>query len=176
MRIFFDRYIKRYAKYEIQKSSKRKNNQERFAGAVGRPFKIDLTYRFVMLLACYHLYITYTLAGFLFDLDQSHICRNIQKIEQLVRKCLPIPQKTFGLTKRQKTFEEIEKYFPGFIAFIDCTEQQIPRPIDNTKRKIFYLDKKIIHAIKTQLMVDNRGFIIHKTRYKKGTGMTMISI
>jgi len=45
-------------------------------------------------LVYYHLYITYTLAdGFLFDLDQSSICRDIQKTERLVRQCIPIPQK-----------------------------------------------------------------------------------
>jgi len=59
----------------------------------GGPFKMDLRNRFVMLLVYYRLYITYTLAdGFLFDLDQSNICRrDIQKIEKLIRICLPIP-------------------------------------------------------------------------------------
>ncbi len=33
------------------------------------------------------------------------------------------------ITKRLKTPEEVEQYFPGFLAFIDCTEQQIPRPV-----------------------------------------------
>ena len=47
----------------------------------GRPFKLDVKDRFLMLLVYYRLYITYTLAGFLFDLDQSNICRDIQKIE-----------------------------------------------------------------------------------------------
>jgi len=83
-----------------------------------------------MVLVYYRLYITYTLAGFLFDLDQSNICRGIQKIESLIRKCIPIPQKTYNITKRLKTTGEVEKYFPGFMAFTDCTEQQIPRPID----------------------------------------------
>src|SRR6185312_483852 len=160
--------LKKYHKHELKRLSNRKENRKRKIGAVGRDFKLNLKDRFLMLLVYYRLYITYTLASFLFDLDQSNICRNIQKIEQLVRKCLPIPQKTYGLTKRLKTPEEIEKYFPGFLAFVDCTEQQIPRPIDNTKRKIFYSGKKKIHTIKTQLMVNNRGFIIHKTRCKKG--------
>ena len=47
----------------------------------GRPFKLDVKDRFLMLLVYYRLYITYTLAGFLFDLNQSNICRDIQKIE-----------------------------------------------------------------------------------------------
>ncbi len=75
-----------------------------------------------MLLVYYRLYITYTLAGFLFDFDQnSNICRDIQKIEGLVRECAPIPQKIYSITKRLKTPEEVEKYFPGFLAFIDFT-------------------------------------------------------
>ena len=77
-----------------------------------------------MLLVYYRLYITYTLAGFLFDLDKSNVCKDIQKIK-LIRKCIAIPQKTYNTTKRLKTLEEeVEHYFPEFIAFIDCTEQQ----------------------------------------------------
>jgi hypothetical protein len=34
---------------------------------------------------------------------------------------MPIPQKTYNITKRLKTQEEVEKYFPGFLAFTDCT-------------------------------------------------------
>ena len=118
---------------------------------------MNLKDRFVMLLVYYRLYITYTLAGFLFDLDQSNICRDIQKIESLIRQCEPIPQKIYKITKRLKTLNEIEKYFPGFLAFTDCTEQQIPRPVDGERRKIFYSGKKKRHIIKNQITVNNRG-------------------
>ncbi len=100
-----------------------KKSRKRDMGAVGRSFKLDLENKFLMLLVYYRLYITYTQTGFLFDLDQSNICRDIQKIEGLIRQCVPIPQKTCKKTKRLKTIEEVEKYFPGFLAFIDCTEQ-----------------------------------------------------
>jgi hypothetical protein len=60
--------------------------KKRHIDAGRRPFKRDLRDRFVMLLVYYRLYITYTLlAGFLFDLDQSNICRGIQKIERQIR-------------------------------------------------------------------------------------------
>ncbi len=121
-----------------------------------------------MLLIYYRLYITYTLAGFLFDLAQSNICRDIQKIESLIRKCVPIPQKIYNKTKRLRTTEEVEKYIPGFLAFTDCTEQQIPRPINNKRRKVFYSGKKKRHTVKMQLTVNNHGFILHKLRYRKG--------
>src|SRR6185437_7877625 len=86
----------------------------------------------------------------------------------LIRKCVPIPQKIYPLTKRLQTPEEVEQYFPGFLAFTDCTEQQIPRPVDNKRKKTFHSGKKKRHTVKTQLMVNNHGLIIHKLRYKKG--------
>ena len=70
--------------------------------------------------------------------------------------------------KRLQTPEEVEKYFPGFLAFTDCTEQQIPRPVDKNRRKIFYSGKKKKHTIKNQITVNNRGYILHKVGYKKG--------
>src|SRR6476661_2318077 len=166
--IYDKKIAKRYGKYEIQRLSKRNKDRERNIGA-GRPFKLDLKNRFFMLLVYYRLYITYTLTGFLFDLDQSNIYRDIQKIEGLVRKCIPTPQKIYPITKRLKTPEEVEKYFPGFLAFIDSTEQQIPRPVDKRRRMVYYSGKKKKHMIKTKLMVNNHGFVIHKLGYKKGS-------
>ena len=156
----------KYKKYEIQRLSL-KRRRERNVGA-GRHFKLIVEDRVIMVLVYYRLYITYTLAGFLFDLDQSNICRGIQKIESLIRKCIPIPQKTYNITKRLKTTGEVEKYFPGFMAFIDCTEQQIPRPIDKRKRKMYYSGKKKRHTVKNQLVVNNKGYIVCKLGHKKG--------
>ena len=67
-----------------------------------------------------------------------------------------------------KTPQEVEKYFPGFMAFIDSTEQQIPRPVDKIRRRTYYSGKKKRHTIKNQLMVNNRGHILHKANHKKG--------
>jgi hypothetical protein len=90
--IYNKKIAKKYKKQEIKRSLyKRKENRKRKYGA-DRYFKLDLKDRFVMLLVYYRLYITYTLAGFLFDLDQSNICRDIQKIEGLVIERVPIPQ------------------------------------------------------------------------------------
>ena len=125
--IFDKKITKRYVKHEIRRLSyKRKKDRKRKYGAIGRHFNLDLKDRFVMLLVYYRLYITYTLRqAFSLILDQkSNICRDIQKIEGLIRQCVPIPQKLYNITKRLKTpAEEVEKYFPGLMAFIDCTEQ-----------------------------------------------------
>jgi DDE superfamily endonuclease/Helix-turn-helix of DDE superfamily endonuclease len=164
----YDRQIsKRYRRHEVRRLSKRKDCRERSIGA-GRRFKLDVKNRFLMLLVYYRLYTTYALAGFLFDLDQSNVCRDIQKIELLVRKCVPIPQKIHRLTKRLRTPDEVEKMFPGFLSFTDCTEQHIPRPESKTRRKAYYSGKRKRHTVKTQIMVNNCGIIIHKTNHKKG--------
>jgi hypothetical protein len=46
-------------------------------------------------------------------------------------------------------------YFPGFIAFIDSTEQQIPRLEDNKRRKAYYSGTKKKHTVELDLMVNN---------------------
>jgi hypothetical protein len=55
----------------------------------------------------------------------------------LARASVSVPQKLYNKTKKLKTpAEEIEKYFPGFLAFIDCTELQIPRPEDKNNIQV----------------------------------------
>ena len=76
-----------------------------------------------------------------------------------------------NITKRLKTPDKVERYFPaGFLAFIVSTsEQQIPRPVNTKRKKEYYSGKKKKHtAVKTQLMVNNHGYIIHKTNHKRG--------
>ena len=70
--IYNKKIAKKYEKHEIKRLSKIKN-RKRDIGAIGRHFKLDVKDRFLMLLVYYRLYITYTLAGVLFDLDQSNV-------------------------------------------------------------------------------------------------------
>jgi hypothetical protein len=67
-----------------------------------------------------------------------------------------------------QTVEEIEVMFPGFKAFLDATEQEIPRPKNKHKPKTHYSGKKKRHAVKTQLTVNQDGLIIHKTKHATG--------
>ena len=61
----------------------------------------------------------------------------------MIRQCLPIPQKTYEITKRLQTPEEVEQYFPGLLSFTDSTEQQIQsRPVDKDRRKITILEAR----------------------------------
>lgn len=124
-----------------------KRNRKRSIGAAGRRFKLVVVKdRVIMVLVYYYrLYITYTLMEYLFNLDQSNVYRDIEKIEGLIRECLPIPEKLYNVTKRLKSIQEVEEYFPGFMAFTDCTEQQIlPRPTKRTSQEVdtLYYSKK----------------------------------
>ncbi len=59
--------------------------------------------------------------------------------------------------------------FSRFLAFIDSTEQQIPRPVDKRSMKIYYsLGKEKRYTAKNQIMVNNYGYIIHKADHRKG--------
>jgi hypothetical protein len=101
-------------------------------------------------------------------MDQSNVCRDIQKIERLIRRCLPIPQKLDNVTKRLKTKEEVEQDSPGFLAFVDCTEQQIPRPKNRLRRRrLYYSGKKKKHTVKNLYAVNEPGLIIYKTKHKQ---------
>jgi len=157
----------KYSEYDIKRLSSRKERRERAVGA-GRRFKLLVKDRVIMILVYYRLYITYTLMEFLFGLDQSNVCRDIQKIERLIRRCLPIPQKLYNITKRLKTREEVEEYFPGFLAFTDCTEQPIPRPAKNRKkRRLYYSGKKKKHTVKNLYTANQKGLLIYKTKRRQ---------
>ena len=157
----------KYSEYDIKRLSSRKERRERAVGA-GRRFKLLVKDRVIMILVYYRLYITYTLMEFLFGLDQSNVCRDIQKIERLIRRCLPIPQKLYNVTKRLKTREEVEEYFPGFLAFTDCTIQPIPRPAKNRKkRRLYYSGKKKKHTVKNLYTANQKGLLIYKTKRRQ---------
>ncbi|MGI0063075.1 MAG: transposase family protein [Nitrosotalea sp.] len=134
----------------------------------GRKFALVLKDRLLMLLVYYRMYTSYTLAGFLFGLDQSNVCRDIRYLEPAVRRCIPIPQKKYADAKKATTLEGLERYFPELKIITDASEQQIPRPQDKKKRKTHYSGKKKRHTVKNQYTINLRGEIIHKPPHSPG--------
>ena len=135
----------------------------------GHPFKLSLPDRLLMLLVYYHLYVSSTLAAYLFDLSQTNVLKNIRKLEPLVSEVLPLPKKQQKKVRRLQTLDEVEAVFPGFKAFLDATEQEIPRPKSKSKRKTHYSGKKKRHTIKTQIAVNKDGLIVHKAGHVRGS-------
>ena len=164
--VIFKEMEPKYEKYEIKRLSSKRNRIERSIGA-GRRFKLTVKDRVIMVLVYYRLYITYTLTEFLFGLDQSNVCRDIQKMEGLIKQSLPIPQKLYKITRRLKTKEEVEQYFPDFMAFVDVTEQPIPRPKNRTRRELWLPGKRKKHTVKNLYTANQKGLIIYKTRRRQ---------
>ena len=154
-----------YSSFEEKRLSRRARKRE--IGA-GHPFKLPLRDRLLVLLIYYRLYVTSTLLGFLFDLGQTNVLKDIRMIEPAVREVLPLPAKVYGKKRKLRTIEELEELFPGFKALIDATEQEIPRPKDKKKRKTHYSGKKRRHTVKTQLAVNAKGLIVHRTNHARG--------
>ena len=99
----------KYYEHERKRLSRRKRKRNVSAG---RPFKLKVKERFVMLLVYYRLYITYTLSGFLFDLDQSNVYRDICMIEPLIKLCIPLPKKLHKRTEEEpRTIDEVEEEY-----------------------------------------------------------------
>jgi len=115
------------------------------------------------------LYVTSTLLSFLFDLGQTNVLKNIRVLEPLLSEVLPLPKKLHKKARWLRTVDEVEELFPGFKAFLDATEQEIPSPKSKLKRKTHYSGKKKRHTVKTQITVNKAGLIVHRTRHARGS-------
>jgi len=149
-----------------QKRLAREDRQRRIGA--GHPFKLPLIDRLLMLLMYYRLYATSTLLGCLFDLGQTNVLKNIRMLEPHVKGVLPLPKKLHQKAGRLGTLDEVEALFPGFTAFLDATEQAIPRPTAKGKRRTHYSGKMKKHTVKTQITVNADGLILHKTPHARG--------
>jgi hypothetical protein len=158
-----------HASYEEKRLHR--DDRKRKIGA-GHPFKLSLKDRLLMLLIYHRLYVTSTLLGFLFNLGQTNVLKNIRMLEPLVTQVLPLPGKIHQRARRLGTLDEVEALFPGFKAFLDATEQEIPRPRDKAKRKTHYSGKKKRHTVKTQITVNADGLILHKTPHAREADTT----
>lgn len=156
---------KQYPEYEEKRLSRK--DRINIIGQ-GRGFKLSLKERLLMLLMYYRLYTSYTLLEYIFNLDQSNVFRDIKQLEPLVKKCMPLPEKIHKRTKRISTIKELLEYYPEMKAFLDATEQEIPRPKNKKKRRTHYSGKKKRHTVKTQLITNKKGLIIHKTKHRPG--------
>jgi hypothetical protein len=156
----------KYIAYEEKRLTKA--DRKRAVGA-GHPFKLSLTDRLLMLIVYYHMYPSSTLLGYLFNISQTSVLKTIRKLEPLVSEVLPLPKLEHDKVRRLQSVDEIEAMFPGFRAFLDATEQEIPRPKAKRKRKTHYSGKRKKHTVKTQLTVNKKGMIIHKTSHVKGS-------
>jgi len=83
---------------------------------LGRDYKLDLSDMVLMLLLYDRSYVTQIFVGYLFGIDDSRVCRIIQRLEPILASVMAI-QKCKKLSK-----EDVES------LLIDATEHPIERP------------------------------------------------
>jgi len=133
---------------EAERERLSRPDRERAIGA-GRKFKLALEDRLLMLLMYYRLYITHEFLGFLFDIDDSNVGRNINPLEPLLAQLFEVERRRIDTDK-----DEIAT------LFFDATEQPIQRPGQKGPRHWgYYSGKQKEHTIKHQIAVDEDGEI-----------------
>lgn len=144
-----------YQVFNRKRLENKNKNRKRRVGA-GSQFSLPLEDRLLMLLIYYRTYSTHILLGFLFNIDDSSVCRNINPLQPILAKIFKIPEKKIDMSE-----DEIMD------LFFDGTEQQTNRPKKGQKR--WYSGKKKRHTIKHQVAVA-------KVKKKKNNEKTKIRI
>ena len=104
----------------------------------------------LLVLVYYRFYVSHTFLGYLFNLDNSNICRHLQRMEPILAKNLAI--------KKDRTLSADE--LTTIIA--DVTEIQTQRPRKN--QRIFYSGNKKRHTQKTETQINKKGKIINVSK------------
>ena len=97
-----------------------------------------------------------TLTGYLFDLDQNTVCRDIQKIDGLIRQYPFL--KNYQMTKRlNRPEEEVEQYFPGFMAFRLYRARNTKTKGQDEKKDILLWQEEKKHTAKNLYAINELG-------------------
>lgn len=166
-----------YARLEREKKCRRP--RQRAVGA-GHPFTLPLPERLLMVLMSLRLYVTETLLGYLFDIDNSTVGRERNhRMMPALLEALPVPlREELGLVgaaqkrggggggggKKIGTLEELLERFPELKeVLVDATEQPVPRPKDALRQRQSYSGKKKRHTCKTQIAAARAGVVLHQS-------------
>lgn len=115
--------------------------------------------RLLVFLVYAKLYPSYLLLEHLVGVDESTICRIIQELAPLLSEKFVIHRRP---GKKLTTLEELKEIIPDLDeVLVDATEQKIPRPEKKRTRKEYHSGKKSAFTLKTQIMTDPRGAILH---------------
>jgi hypothetical protein len=140
----FDHLLAQLQPRYQQAEDRRKNRpgRRRQPGA-GRKHTLALADRLLMLLLYYRTYVPHVFLGFLFGLDDSAVCRNINPLQPLLAGIFRIPERRVTLTQ-----EDVRE------LFFDATERPTRRP--KRRQRACYSGKKKRHTLKNQVVVTRR--------------------
>lgn len=108
----------------------------------------------LLALIYYRFYVTHEFLGYLFNLNNSNICRHLQKVEPLLAKNLTIRK------DRSLSSEDLMK------IIVDVTEVNTQRPKKNQRK--YYSGKKKRHTQKIEVQINEKGKIIGISKAYEG--------
>jgi len=165
----FDSYYmeveKAYASYNRKRLDR--IDRKRAIGAGGK-FKLSLKDRMVMSLMWIRLYVSYSILGYMFDLDESNVYRNIKMLLPLLRDHLPLPERLRPDLGKIESIGELQRYYPELLSIVDATEQPVRRPKGWDRQKPYYSGKRKRHSLKVQLTVNSKGMIMDMSSHCGG--------
>lgn len=154
----------------------------------GRRFRLSLEDRLLATLFYFRLYLSGALLSYLFDLDESNLCRERnERMLPALQAVLPVPLQDHLLSaveeainsshpnaptprsrsrKRIGTLKELLEAHPELEdIWADATEQEVLKPHPKVakgkaRKKAFYSGKSHCHTIKTQIVTSGR-LIVH---------------
>jgi hypothetical protein len=128
--------------HETEARRKARPGRRRKPGA-GRKHVLSLADRLLMLLIYYRTYVSHAFLAFLFGVDDSSVCRNINPLQPLLAGIFRIPERKVELQP-----DEIRE------LFFDATERPTRRP--RRKQRRCYSGKKKRHTLKNQVVAARR--------------------
>lgn len=145
----------------IQRLNKNNPNRQRKIGG-GRKLSLkNLEDQLLLTLIWAKLYPTYLLLEYLFNVDESNVCRIIQKTTLLLQDKFILPERNRRKDKQISTIDELKEIIPDLDVILgDATEQKIPRPTKKRKRQKHHSGKKKAFTIKTQIATNKQGLIV----------------
>lgn len=155
--------------YRSVQAERRDPSSRRRAIGAGHPFTLSVSDRLLMTLIYWRVYLTQGLLGFLFDLDDSNVSREIRRMRQVLLQVLPVPSRDTNLipspiantSRRSSTLQELLEQHPEWEELlIDATEHPVFRPKNRLARRQRYSGKRKRHTIKTQV-VATPNVIVH---------------
>lgn len=142
----FDELVMNIHPLWVKAESKRLRHPRKIKKGGGRRYKLALEEMVAMLLLYTRAYVSHVFLSALFDIHDSAICRHFTRIRPITEAVFDLPIRNADLSE-----EEILK------LVVDATEQRTER----RQKGCGYSGKKKAHTVKTQIVVNGKGDIVH---------------
>ena len=149
----FDELITKIEPLWQKAEAKRLRHKRKIKKGSGRKYLLSLEQSLAMLLLYTRSYSTHIFLSALFEIHDSAICRYFARLRPVVESVFDIPTKKTDLRE-----DEILK------LVVDATEQRTERRDKGSG----YSGKKKAQTIKTQIVVDKKGTIMHVSNSAPG--------